>query len=154
MVDTLPIIVVDPAEPKTELGELENVVLEPVIKVSVVPILLACFPEGSNGTAGFATGGVAKENDDAALGGLLIVNLNTLGDGALDGEGPNGDPLAALELELRAVVWVVVVLPGGGPNLEAIAGTDFSANDDAFLGDALFESGRPSPDCSNKVADD
>lgn len=138
VVDILPLIV-DPAEPKTGLGELEIFLLEPAIEVSVVPMLLAGFSEGSNGTAGFATDGVAKENDDAALGGLLIVNLNTLGDGALDGEGPNGDPLAALVFELRAVLWVVVVLAGGGPNLEAIVGTDFSANDDAFLGAARLK---------------
>lgn len=154
-------LVLDPAEPRTELEEIEEDALGPVRKDSVVATLLAGFTEGTepedpNRTPGFATDGVANEKDDAALGGLLFVNLNTLGDEALDGEGPNGDPMAALEIEFTVAVGVVaaVVLEGGGPNRDANAGTDFSANDDALLGDALFESGRPSPDCcSNEVAD-
>lgn len=141
VVDMLPLMVLEPAEPKMELGELENDALEPVLRDCVVLMLLDGFPKGmdpeeSDGTVGFATDGVAKEKDDAALGGLLFINLNALSEGGVDGEGPNGDPTAALELELTAVVGVVVVLPGGGPNLEASVAPDFSVNDDAFLGAA------------------
>ena len=128
----------DPAEPNPELGKPDDDAIPPVLENCVEPILLAGFPKGmdpeeSNVPVGFAADGVANEKEDAALGGLLFANLNTLSDGAADGEGPNGVPTAALELVLIAVVGFVVVLPGGGPNLEASVGPDFSANDDAFL---------------------
>lgn len=156
--DMLPLRVLDPAEPKTELGVIENV--GPVLEDCVVPMLLDGFAAGvdteeSEEIIGFATDGVEKENDGAALGRLLFVNLKTFSDGALVGEAPNGDPAAALELELTVGVGVGVVLPGGGPNLEARVVPDFSAKDAAFLGDALFASGRLSPDGrSNKEPDD
>lgn len=148
----LPIIVLEPAEPNPELGKLDNGAVKPVLEGCGAPILLAGFPKGmdpeeSNVPVGFATDGVANEKEDTALGELLLTNLNKLSDGALDGEGPNVVPTGALVV-LAAVV-LVAVLPGGGPNLEANVGTDFSENDDAFLEAALFESGRLSPDCSN-----
>lgn len=136
IVDMLPIIVLEPAEPNPELGKLDNGAVKPVLEGCGAPILLAGFPKGmdpeeSNVPVGFATDGVANEKEDTALGELLLTNLNKLSDGALDGEGPNVVPTGALVV-LAAVV-LVAVLPGGGPNLEANVGTDFSENDDAFL---------------------
>lgn len=105
VVDMLPLIVLDPVEPKTELGVIENV--RPVLEDCVVLMLLDGFAAGvdteeSDEVIGFATDGVENENDGAALGRLLFVNLKTLSDGAPDGEAPNEDPAAALELEPAA----------------------------------------------------